>query len=307
MTGLLSYLVSGRFQAATASSLCAVASLKFPPLSYLSGAVIGVMTLRYGFVEGALMIAGSGLIAGVMCWMLLSTAVPALAFAVATWLPVWLLALLLRASGSQGAMLTGAMALGALMVAAFHLSVGDALLWWREVLAQKFLAGVHASGVVLDAAGMQQWQNAIDTVSVFATGIVAAVVVLGLALTVLLSRWWQAALDNRGAFGREFRALRLPRRVAMLAAVLMALAVVAGTPGGGVAGDLMWIVATAYLLQGLAVVHAMVAGRARARLLLSAAYLLFALLPLQGGVILAATGYADEWLGLRRRYKGGAS
>ncbi len=306
MSGLLSYIASGRVQAATASSLCAVASLKFPPLSYLSGAVIGVMTLRYGVAEGALMIVGSGAIAGVISWLLLSTALPALAFAVATWIPVWLLAALLRVTRAQGRMLTGASALGALMVVVFHIAVSDAAPWWRDLLNGLFLAGAERGGLQLEPAQIEQLRVVIDTVSGYMTGIIAAGTVLGLVLTVMLARWWQAALDNRGAFAREFRVLRLPRRFGLVAAAVLALAMLANEATGGIAGELVWIVVVAYLLQGLAVIHAIVAGRARAPLWLFGSYLLFGLLPVQGGLVLAMLGYADEWLGLRRRFAGGA-
>ena len=48
----------GRFQAITVSAVCAALCLLLPPLSYISGAVIGLVTLRNGLLEGAYVIAG---------------------------------------------------------------------------------------------------------------------------------------------------------------------------------------------------------------------------------------------------------
>jgi len=302
MAGMLSYVVSGRIQAATTSSLFAVASLKLPPLSYLSGAVIGVMTLRFGVTEGALMIAGSGLIAGLICWMLFATAIPVLAFAAATWVPVWLLALLLRASASQGAMLAGATAIGVAIVFGFHLLLGEPAMWWRDAMSGFLFDNAERAGMVLDAEQKAQLQGLIDVVSPHMSGLVAGGTVLGLALTVMLARWWQATLDNPGGFGREFRALRLPRQLVVAAGVLLVLAVLADAATGGVAGDVMWTVLVAFVLQGLSVVHAVVAGRPRSGVWLAGVYLLLALLTLQAALLLAMVGFSDEWLGLRRRF-----
>lgn len=302
MAGMLSYIASGRVQAATTSSLFAVASLKLPPLSYLSGAVIGLMTLRFGLTEGALMIAGSGLIAGIICWMLFATATPVLAFAAATWVPVWLLSLLLRSSASQGMMLAGATTIGMVIVFGFHMLLGDASAWWREAMNGFLFGNAERAGMDLGADQTAQLQGLIDAVSPHMSGLVAAGTVLGLALTVLLARWWQAALDNPGGFGREFRALRLPRRMVVAAGLLLVVATLGNAATGGIAGDLMWTLLVVFLLQGLAVAHAVLAGRPRAGVWLMGIYLLLALLTLQVALVLAMIGFSDEWLGLRRRF-----
>ena len=303
---MLSFIASGRLQAATVSSLCAAASLRLPPFSYLSGAVIGVMTLRYGPTEGALMIAGSGSIGGVICWLLFGNATVVLAFAASIWVPVWLLAILLRVSASQGAMLAGAALLGCLLVLGLHVALGDAAPWWREVLGAAFFEGARQSGLELGETQIEQLRAVIEAVSTHMTGLVAAGTVMGLVITTLLARWWQAALDNPGGFGREFRVLRVPRRFSLFSAVIMTMAVVANSITGGVAGDLMWTIAAVFLLQGLAVVHCLVAGRARAGVWLFGIYLLLGFMPVQGVLIIAMLGYADEWLGLRRRFAVGA-
>ena len=302
MAGMLSYIASGRVQAATTSSLFAVASLKLPPLSYLSGAVIGVMTLRFGVTEGALMIAGSGLIAGVICWMLFATATPVLAFAAATWVPVWLLSLLLRASGSQGLMLAGAMTAGVAIVLGFHLLLVDPAGWWSETMTAFLFGNAERAGVVLDAEQSAQLQGLIDALAPHMSGLVAGGTVLGLTLTVMMARCWQAALDNKGGFGREFRALRLPRPLVVAAGLLLVVTVLADGATGGIAGNLLWTVLMAFVVQGLAVAHAVLAGRPRAGAWLLGIYLLLGLLTLQVALVLAMVGFSDEWLGLRRRF-----
>lgn len=302
MAALLAYLVRGRTQAMTASSVCAVISLKLPPVLYLSGAVIGVMALRYGAAEGLITVAGSAALAAVFTWLVVDTAMPVLAFAVATWVPVWLLAVVLRSTRSQGVMLATAGALGALVVVATHLALGNAAAWWHHVLEELFVNGAQHAGLHMNAADTKRIGAMIRELAPMMTGLVAAATVFGLVLTVLIARWWHALLDNRGGFGREFRVLALPRPVAVVALAVVALAVLADRLTGGVARDLVWTVLVMYFLQGLAVMHALVKARSRSVGWLVALYALLLFVPLQMATLVAVGGYIEAWMNLRQRF-----
>ena len=105
------------------------------------------------------------------------------------------------------------------------------------------------------------------------TGLVIAVSVLGVLLSVLLGRWWQALLYNPGGFGKEFRALRLDRRVAFGTLGVLLMVPLAGDALGSLGIELMALAVVLYLLQGLAVIHAMVTGRGASLLWLVVLYI----------------------------------
>jgi sulfite exporter TauE/SafE len=104
-----------------------------------------------------------------------------------------------------------------------------------------------------------------------------------------------------GLFGREFRALRLGRLVAwaMVAALAASVVVqlVSGKPWQP-AQDVLFVLAGAFLIQALAVVHALREAQVLGALPVVLAYLAVALLPMA----LVGVGIADTWVGFRERF-----
>lgn len=298
MRAFLAYVMRGRMEAITASSVCAALSLLLPPISYLSGAVVALATLRNGVVEGAIVIAGSAALAGAFTWFLVGTPYPVIAFAAVTWLPVCLLAAVLRMTASQGAALVAAAAMGAALTVAFHLTLGDPAAWWREVLGefidQRFAPADTAAQARIDEL-LEVWAPAM-------TAFLGAAVALGLVLTLLLARWWHALLDNPGGFAREFRELRIDRRVGGAVVLIALAALLFNRATGGLAADLLAPAVTIYLFQGLAVAHAFVAARNASVWWLVGLYVALGLLPPHVGVLLASVGFVDGWMDFRRRW-----
>lgn len=298
MRAFLAYVMRGRVEAITASSVCAALSLLIPPISYLSGAIVALATLRNGASEGGLIVAGSAALAGAFTWFMVGTPYPVIAFAAITWLPVWLLAGVLRTSGSQGAALATAAAMGAALTVAFHLTLGDPAGWWREVL-DEFINQRFAPS---DPAAQARIDELLDAWAPAMTAFLGAAVTFGFVLTLLLARWWHAVLDNPGGFGREFRELRIDRRMGIVVAVLALATLVFNRASGGLAADLLAPAATIFLFQGLAVAHAVVAAREASVGWLVGLYVLLGLLPPHVGVVLACLGFVDSWVDLRRRW-----
>lgn len=152
-----------------------------------------------------------------------------------------------------------------------------------------------------EGAGQEQLSALIHTLAPIMTGLVVAGTVLGLALTLFLARWWHALVDNPGGFGREFRALRLDRRFAPVAVLIVLVALLANALTGGLAGELALVVVVLYMLQGLAVIHAIVNMRGASVGWLVGVYLLLFLLPPQVMMLLALIGFTDMWMNLRAR------
>jgi len=296
---LLALIMRGRTQAMTASAVCAALSLLFPPLSYASGAVIALATLRQGAREGALVIAGSVLLSGVFAFLLAGTPAPALAFLAMSWLPAWMIAAVLASTRSQGVALLASGGLGVLAVIAMHVALGDPAQWWHAAL-ERFFAPA------LDGAGGEAGERLAEVLAVWAprmTRYFGAAVAGGVMLSVLLARWGHSVLDNPGGFGQEFRSLDVGRLALGVCLVVVTVGLFAGEPGA-LAGDLVGPVTAVLLFQGLAVAHGVVRKRGLARGWLVALYLLLAIPPHLAVPALAAAGLLDGWLGFRAR--GGA-
>lgn len=271
-------------------------------MSYVSGAVIALATLRHGAREGGLVIAGSGLLAGALTLLVVGSVYPVVVFLALTWVPVWMLALVLRATADQGMVLLVAGALGAIALGAVHLMLTDPAAWWDALLQGFVDDALQGAGPTLaSGAGKEQLSALIDNLAPIMTGLVVAGTVLGLVLTLFLARWWHALVDNPGGFGREFRSLTLDRRFAPLALAIVLATLMANSLTGGLAGEAAFIIVVLYMLQGLAVVHSVVNTRGASNGWLVGLYLLLFLLPPQVMLLLALTGFTDVWMNLRAR------
>jgi len=299
---LLSYVMRGRMEAITASSVCATLSLLVPPVSYLSGALAGLATLRQGLAEGGVVVAGSALLTGALTWLVTGSPYPVVVFVLMTWLPIWVLGAVLRGTASQGAALAVAGALGALVLLGIHVVIADPAAWWRELLGEAIGGALQSGGMLQEGAAMQRLSAVLDAWAPVMTGVLGAAVVLGFVVTLLLARWWHAVLDNPGGFGREFRALRLDPRLTLGVAAVAALALVANDLTGGLAADLLGPALVLYMFQGLAVAHALVAGRNASMWWLVALYVLLGLIPPHMALLLALVGVSDTWLDYRARW-----
>jgi len=113
--------------------------------------------------------------------------------------------------------------------------------------------------------------------------------------------WVFGVLREPGLFGREFRGLRLGTLVAWVAivALLVSLATQWGSgQAWAPAEDLLFVLAGAFLLQALAVVHGLRAAQAIGPLVLVVAYVGVLLVPMA----LVGLGFADTWVRFRDRF-----
>ena len=290
MRGFLRFVTRSRYHAIGVSAL----SLLMPPFSFVGGAIIGLATLRYGAVEGGVILAGSAAVFAVAMWALAGTTAPAMVFVVVTGLPVLALAALLRTTASQGVVLvTATLATGA-GIAMLYLAVPDPAEWWLDMFAA-FLSG-GAEGV--DPRGFEQLAEMLRTV---VTGLPIAVMVTSVC-TVFLARWAHAALDNPGGFGREFRDLRVGRRFAFGAGAVVIVALFLAPRGAGIGHDLLILVVAACAIQGVATVHGLVGLRGGGRGWLVAMYLSLLLVTPAAVLALSVAGFSDAWLDYRTRF-----
>jgi len=232
MRALADFIMRGRVQA----TLVVVVSAVLPLLFWLSAAAGSLVLLRRGFKDASTVIA-FGLVPAVAIW----------AFGDPSTLLVLLgtlgLAALLRAGHSWSRVLLSSVVLGLV-----YSLILDAVL--RETFAvlakalSEALPQVEGKPVIPG--------ELIGPVLVAST---AVMLQLFSVLALMLARYWQAALYNPGGFGREFRALKLPRAVM--------LALVAAMVLGPFIGPQFIVLASASSLvlvpAGIALMHGLVA------------------------------------------------
>ena len=302
MRAVVTLIMRSRSYAMTASALSAALSFLFPPLSYASGAVIGLATLKKGPREGLLVIAGSVLLSGMFAMVIVGSLKPALTFVLMTGLPAWLLAMVVRTTRSQGLAVVAATGFGVIAVLVLHVIVGDPAAWWRHLLVAFFAPAMQSA----DAAVVAQLEVMLDAWAPRMTRIFGAVSVVGLVGTLLIARYWHAMLDNPGGFGREFRRLRLGT-AAMGTSVVVGIASWMIGADSQLASDLMGPLSAMLAFQGLAVMHFFAHARKVSVAWLVAMYGLLVMLPHLALPFLALTGLVDGLTNLRARAAGNES
>ena len=232
MRALASFIMRGRMQA----TLVVVISAVLPLLFWLSAAAGSLVLLRRGFRDATSVIVG-GLLAGLAVWVMgdpITFLVIAGALA---------LAAMLRAEHPWSRVLLAS----AVFAVAFSLVLDLALAQTFDMLAKAFAEAMPKIEGQPVLSG-----ELIRPVLVAST---AVTVQLFSVLALVLARYWQAALYNPGGFGREFRALKLPKQTM---AVLVAVMVVAPF-----IGPQFIILASAsslvLVLAGIALMHGLVA------------------------------------------------
>ena len=298
MQAIARYIMRGRMQAILVTAVAALLSLLIPPLNYISSAVVGMVTLRKGWSEGLIIIAGAGAATAAFAGLTPMHPVHAAVIAAAIWIPVWILALILRYTVSLSVTVGSAGIIGALIAVGAYVSLDDPAQSWRDVLGRLVaLAKEQNEPAVADSLG-QVLLNAAPHM----TGMLIAALVLGLTMSLFLARWWQALLFNPGGFGHEFRGLRLGRNFALLTLGTLAVSMMGSGWFEEVAANVLIILVTVYLVHGMGLVHGIVAAKGLHVGWLIAVYAVTLILP-QSTLLLATGAFADSWMDIRARIR----
>lgn len=296
MKALASYVLRGPMQAILVTSVTAFLSLLLPPLSYLSGAAVGLVTLHAGWTHGLKVIGGSLLATMLLSWLIFQTPFAGIVFLVIAWLPVWVLAISLRRSQSLGRSVRLAAVFGIMAILGFYLGVEEPAAWWRELLLGMLQQTQSAPGG-LDG-------EAIETVAALMTGVMASALAISMLGSLLLARWWQALVVNPGGFRQEFHGLRLGRGMGLVSLLVLALALFQ-SPLAALAVEVLVLMGGLMMMQGLAMVHGLVTLRKANTGWLVGLYVLL-ILPMtmaQTMAALAVAGVIDNWFDFRNYFE----
>lgn len=297
MKFLASYVMRGPMQAILVTVVTAFLSLLLPPLSYLSGAAVGLVTLHAGVWHGLKVMAGALLATALLSWLILQTPFAGMVFLVVAWLPVWVLAMSLRRTRSLARSVHLATIFGVMAILGFYLGVDDPAAWWRELLLG-MLQQAQAPGAELDP-------QAIDLVVKLMTGVMASALAVSMLGSLLLARWWQALLVNPGGFRQEFHGLRLGKVMSLITVVVFGITLMEGSATAGMALDILILMAGLVMLQGLSMVHGLVAVTKANKGWLIGLYVLL-ILPMtmaQTMAVLAVAGVVDNWFDFRNYFE----
>lgn len=238
---LAEFIMRGRMQAI----IVMVVAMALPMMFWLGAAAASLVLLRRG-LNDALSVIVWALLPAVV-WAFYDDPRPILAL-----LGALAIAHILRVTGSWAKALLASLLLGvffAWMLGAAFAQPLAALAEELNTMAPKMLAGLYEQ---LSAEDKLQLQGLIIPVL---TGLMASVLQLLCILSVVLARYWQAALYNPGGFGQEFRALRLPAVIMFPLVFGMLFA-----PSLGIqAAVLTPLCSVPLMFAGLAVVHGLVA------------------------------------------------
>lgn len=286
MNGFVEWLVARQFRLALVAAalvLVAVMNPLLSPLSLLGQAVVALAVLTRGPADG---IAVAVLATLMLVLPQLFGGQPEVmtVVAVAHWLPALALAVLLERSRSLSLVAQAATVVIAATVALVFL-LGGPVSFWQDLLSTQ-----------IEAQGAQVAPAVVDESSRIATGLLGGVTLLTSLGAVFIARWWQASIREPGAFGREFRALRMGVVVGVVTGLVF---VAAGLTRLTVLENLTLVLVTGFLLQGLAVTH-VIAAVSGSFWLVAVYVLLIVAMPAAVPAV-AGLGFVDNWFDLKSR------
>ena len=294
MISLARFILKGYSQAALVAASMAMLGLLLPPIAWLSGAAVALVTLVNGHRKGLLVTAIAGIGTAVFSGLILSIPELAIYYVLLVWLPVVMVAVVLRQTMSlvlSLQLIAGVSLLGIIVLYVFFPDFGEI---WRSSLNMMADDLIANSNGTLDT---EQLQLIIDRVVSLLPGFFASSFMIGTMLSLYLARWWQAVIYNPGGFGKEFRAINLGKATALIALVI---AMTASLIKADIFNAMLLVVFALYLNQGVAVLHAVFVGKQLNAVWLFMIYLLMFFVP-HIVVLLSLAGLADTWIDFRRR------
>lgn len=305
MQKVLAYIMRGRVQAILVISALMFMSIRMELLSLFAGASMALVALRLGTKEGVMVTVASAVAVAVLTQLTLGIAWLGLARVLILGLPVLLLSLVWRQTVSIAAVMQ-TIALIGLMVVLSITALGEpfAEAWQGhldKLVRPTLEMASQRSGGPITAVEIDKF---LDLMTKMRSGLVASVMASSLIMTMLLGRWWQSLLYNPGGFRQEFHALQLGKSMAASTAVLIVLATVTKGAIGNMALNLLGVVFLIYLVQGMALVHSLVAITQAVRGWLVGVYvLLFIGLVVFPPVLmlLVFAAFIDTWINFRAR------
>ncbi len=301
MTALLQWTTANPFRAFLAAGFAAlVALLALPMAAWLPAAVV-VLGLLAGGPPLAIAAGAGAALALVWAFGPVFGAGPAFLIAAAALLPSALAAVVLERSRSLGFVFQALTLASCLLVLAIHGLLGDPVRALAPVIV-KLEPMLQRTAETLSQMGIESSPEQIGQATArVAWATLGWMVLLHAFLAQCAGLWAFSRTREAGLFGREFRKLRLGSFIAVLlvAAFLASLVSHRVTAGGWQAvDDVLFVLAAAFLVQALAVVHGLRELQVIGVVPVILAYVAVLLVPMA----LVGIGFADTWVRFRERF-----
>lgn len=300
MHGLANYAMQGRSQAAIATIVLALLSLFIPllsPMSLLSTAIVGLVVLRKGVQEGLILALGGCILLAMVGWGAFGKPSTTVAYGLMLWLPVTLLAWVLRETRDLALTVEILLLCGVVILTVVYLWHPDLAGFWHTIMQNAMDLMIDKSNLDFDAIGFQSMLTSLSRVM---SGIVAAGSVLSILMGLLLARWWQSTLFYPGGFGEEFLALQGRLNSAYASAVFVFIGFSASGWLAELGANLCILSAVLYLLIGTSVLHTIFAHKQK-KILLWILYVTIFMIP-HVLIPLIIIGFTDTWAHWRIRF-----
>ncbi len=305
MLALARYALKGPYQAATIVGLLAIVAVVLPlmggspfatmiitaALTLISGALVGLVILTHGSSSGLKAVVVSIIGITVVATIALEAPMVGISIGLAQWLPIVILAQVLRSTKSLVLMMLSGLVLALFAVALQLLIWPDLEADWFRVIEQS----------IVQLKEYPEYQD-VDIANNARLLVHFMVLVLGSAMyllfigILLMARSMEMRLADSDGFGAEFRAISFGKRIGLVAVILLAFSFWVNQAW---ISSIALLLMTAFLFQGIAVVQTKVSRSKRPRLLNTLFYVLLFIFP-QAVVITALVGLLDNWLILRK-------
>ena len=303
MRAIAAFIMRGRLQAIIVAAGLALLGGLFPPGWLLSGGVVGLVTLVQGPREGMLnAFAATSIVVLLSGVLALQPAMQAVGIFVMLWLPiVWLLALVLYQSRSLALTLLMTAVLGGAIVMAVYVLVDAPAQWWYSHVIEQLLPMMKQAG--MEIPDQAAFEADMRDASRIMTGTLAAIISFGLAVSLLIARWWQSEVTRPGAFGDEYRNLRLGAAAAVITALLVVPAWITNGGFAEITSNLLIVALVLFMFQGLALGHAVVKQFGNNPAWLVVMYVVIVFSMPYGLLFAAVLGVLDNWFDFRARFR----
>lgn len=280
----------GRLEAMLTASTLAILSLLMTPLSIFSSATIALVTLRKGAGEGLIILVSAALAAAVMATLIKVPYLVILIIALVLWLPIWLIAIVLREGRHLSLAIEMAVLIGIAVVIGYYLYNTDPVSMWKQVMPR----------LIPDNARVENKEELIEQMAPFMTGIAASGGVFSMLLSLFLGRWWQAILYNPGGFRQEFLGLKIQTKIPLITLAIVCVAMISSGMLSQIAWNTTILMSVMYTYIGIAVLHSLLAKLKIGHLAVPMFYITLVLIP-HSLLPVALVGFGDTWMDLRNR------
>ena len=293
---LVVFTMQGRWQSAIIIATMSLLALMLPPVSYLASGIIALCTLRAGPKEGITVLLIATSVFALAAMLLMNQPLLAGVFLMSNWLPVYGISLMLGYTRSLSMSLLVTTGIGILLVVGTYIVLPSPAEWWLQMMMPMVEMLEAQPGWKLSQTETQSFVSALSRVM---TGLLVAGLFANIVLGLLLGRAWQAELYSPESFAKEFQQLRLGKVAATVMAVTTVTALLASS-SVPLLQDCIPILIVLFVVQGLAVTHAIVRLQQRHKAWLIVMYILLLIMTSQMAVLLALIGVLEQWFNFRQ-------